>query len=1356
MSVRTFFFTLLAIVAGYTSLGQTTTKNYVRSVVSRKASSSSMKNEGTTGNTKQSVEYFDGLGRPIQNIIRWGSSEGNDLITPYKYDQYDRQTTQYLPYRKNQVNAVFDENDLSNQGSFYSGGIEGKESTLYPFSEIQYEVSPLQRIQEQGSPGADWQIGNHTIVYDYEVNADNEVIKWGNENLNSLTGTFYDAGELYKNIIKDEDSNEVATFTNKSGQTILKRSKVNSADWADTYYIYDDIGNLRVVLPPESIKHLNEDIDDTNISNHTLLTTNYTIKQSDTNTKFAYMAGTTVTIPPNITLADGFELKGINSTISNSQLDDYAFQYKYDGRNRMISKKVPGSEPVYMVYDKWNRLVLTQDGNQRQNNEWIFTKYDELNRPIITGICNDSRSASDIQNALHAISYNNRSESFSGSGTTKYSNTAFPSSNIDKYLTITYFDNYDFIGGENYTDHGFSNSVYHINPVPEFNVKGLLTGSSIHNGDDLDPEFLQTVTYYDNKYRPIQIVMDNHLGNTDIISNQYDFAGNIRRSHLSHGGRDNITILREYDYDHMDRLLTVSHKIDNEPAVIILSNEYNEIGELTTKKLHSEDDGQTYEQLVDYDYNIRGWLTAINNSELEKQRTIFDPNPPRDLFGMELYYNTNSGITGHENRYNGNISAIRWSNYDNNGDGIQRRAYEFDYDGLNRLTDANHVKETNTGTSEYDVNIPNYDLNGNITGLTRKSENGASIDDLSYIYNGNQLLKVTDASNNAKGFDNGSSGSNIDYTYDANGNMKSDANKGITNINYNHLNLPTRVTFDIQNYIEYVYDANGTKLQQKVFEDGSLEKTTDYVGDFIYEKGFLKLIQHEEGRIAIDYAWNIHPTYIDRMDYQYHLKDHLGNVRVTFGTTPEEYVSIADMEPLFPGKPSGGFNNGIPEYALPGEAHEGEYVSRNYNTENNGVDLNIMLSIDKGDKINASAYAWYNDNSSSFTHALGSVANYLFNYTTGGVISEGVSYNQSSFDQAFTDGSGLGGKSNSSTAPMAYINYIFFDSDMQYVTSGFKAITTASKNNSSRVELDAFIADQDGYILLYLSNETMGSMMNVSWDYFKVNQIKTNVVSTQDYYPFGLQFNEYKRTASIKNFMNTFQDQEYEEETGWVKFKWRNHQPDIGRFFNVDPLAEDYYYNSPYAFSENKVVAHIELEGLESYPVNSPYGTITVVRRDMEKSGATKQELKEFDQGVNEAGSLAAESLVEEIPFVGEGKMLLDGDIGGALLSAIPGFSVFKNGRRVFKKLDDIPLPKKGKGDVPPSQRDPKRAFSKKEKSDQLEAQDGKCAGCGENKTVDEVDGHHVERHADGGKTDRTNIVDLCKDCHKEIHKKKE
>lgn len=110
----------------------------------------------------------------------------------------------------------------------------------------------------------------------------------------------------------------------------------------------------------------------------------------------------------------------------------------------------------------------------------------------------------------------------------------------------------------------------------------------------------------------------------------------------------------------------------------------------------------------------------------------------------------------------------------------------------------------------------------------------------------------------------------------------------------------------------------------------------------------------------------------------------------------------------------------------------------------------------------------------------------------------------------------------------------------------------------------------------------------VYFDDFKVTQIKSPVVQTDDYYPFGLRYNSYSRENSLQNKTKLFQGQEHIDDLGlnWYSFKWRNHQPDIGRFFNVDPLSEKYVYNSPYAFSENHVTSHVELEGLEKLNFN--------------------------------------------------------------------------------------------------------------------------------------------------------------------------
>lgn len=139
---------------------------------------------------------------------------------------------------------------------------------------------------------------------------------------------------------------------------------------------------------------------------------------------------------------------------------------------------------------------------------------------------------------------------------------------------------------------------------------------------------------------------------------------------------------------------------------------------------------------------------------------------------------------------------------------------------------------------------------------------------------------------------------------------------------------------------------------------------------------------------------------------------------------------------------------------------------------------------------------------------------------------------------------------------------------------------------------------------IYLSNENE-TTVEVFFDDFTVSHTKSPVVQADDYYPFGLTFNSYQRENATPNRWK-FQGQEHIDDLdlGWDSFKWRNHQPEIGRFFNVDPLAEDYYYNSPYAFSENHVVAHIELEGLEKVSIqkgldkNESYNIVYSTQRE--------------------------------------------------------------------------------------------------------------------------------------------------------------
>ncbi len=96
-----------------------------------------------------------------------------------------------------------------------------------------------------------------------------------------------------------------------------------------------------------------------------------------------------------------------------------------------------------------------------------------------------------------------------------------------------------------------------------------------------------------------------------------------------------------------------------------------------------------------------------------------------------------------------------------------------------------------------------------------------------------------------------------------------------------------------------------------------------------------------------------------------------------------------------------------------------------------------------------------------------------------------------------------------------------------------------------------------------------------------------------------------KAAGTIQNKEKTFQGQRFDDELGlnWVQFKWRNHDPQIGRFIEIDPLSEKYEYNSTYAFSENKVTNHVELEGLESVTAGNPMGYLAEGFRQMLQAG---------------------------------------------------------------------------------------------------------------------------------------------------------
>ena len=324
-------------------------------------------------------------------------------------------------------------------------------------------------------------------------------------------------------------------------------------------------------------------------------------------------------------------------------------------------------------------------------------------------------------------------------------------------------------------------------------------------------------------------------------------------------GKTTRTEVYTYTYDHADRINKVQHSLGS-TAITLYDATYDNFGRLLTKQYHG-----TSTNKLTYTYNLRSWLTGISGTR----------------FTQNLYYNTGVGTA----KYNGSISSMTWKS----GNESTVRGYKFTYDGLDRMLNATYgeTASISTNANRFSENVTGYDKNGNIKSLQRYGQTGASayglLDNLTYTLTGNQLSCVEDAVSTAAygtntAFVNGTSTAG-EYVYDVNGNLTKDLNKGITDIQYNVLNLPSTVSFSDGSTITYTYGADGTKLRT-VHKIGSTTTTTDYCGNVIYENGTQKLLLTEEGYI------NLAGT----QQYHYYLKDHQGNNRVVInqsGTVEE-------------------------------------------------------------------------------------------------------------------------------------------------------------------------------------------------------------------------------------------------------------------------------------------------------------------------------------------------------------------------------------------------------------------------------------------------------------------------------------
>ena len=830
------------------------------------------------------------------------------------------------------------------------------------------------------------------------------------------------------------------------------------------------------------------------------------------------------------------------ANIIDVNAEKMCYIYHYDRRNRIVRKHIPDNGWTHIVYDLLDRPALTQDEDMRNrsindpvdNDNWLFTKYDIFGRIALTGSIRNDYHVSALQGWFDSHQeplYEVRSSTptVTEGMPIYYAHTTGYS--YGRVLTANYYDDYNF-------DKGLAAAGLN-EPEPTYEdftqtTTGLPTGSIVRIPGTQNDDWVISFSKFDKKGREIYSWSRNTYLNTwNSVESKLDFLGKLMETKTTHRrAAENVRLVYDrFTYDNADRPLMHAQLIGNNYAgtwQVLSWNKYDELGSLLQKKVGGQYtsspplsyDAHNSLQAIDYTQNIRGWLTGLNN---------INANNSGKLFSFAI---------GYDGLYNGNISNTAWKSVTAN----DVRSYSYTYDALNRLTDAVYSDKI----QNFDEKWIKYDKNGNMLNLSRwgldQFGQYGKIDDLQYTYEqySNRLLAVADYSTITKGFKDGNTTGN-DYGYTASGNLIYDNNKGVTGpidpvsqngqIRYNYLNLPTKLQKDASNTIEYIYDAAGSKIAKKVTE-GSITKVTAYAFGFVYEDNQLRYLSNAEG-----YA---EPATNGKFSYIYQYKDHLNNVRLSYCDFNDDGI-ITDAQ---------FFSDGFEQPGGWGNLHPGNTpVAYTLSKKHSGA-MSAMLTVSNGVSAYCESDQWLEIDNAQAT-------DYTYSgwVQSNGPIPQLTVYMKKALEvERYSD------------IDSNALQTLPADGSWVYMT---KTITVPANIKKIKLRLDG----------LYNGN--------LYFDDVKLERVGgTEIVEESDYYPYGLQ--HIRQGAAVVSTNPgqklKYNSMELQDEMGldWYDYQARNYDPAIGRWFNIDRLADKSRRFSPYTYALDNPVYFMDPDGMEA------------------------------------------------------------------------------------------------------------------------------------------------------------------------------
>ncbi len=1116
---------------------QTQTQNYVHQTTVKVEGNTSLQqvNQLDSDDKQENISYINGTGALTQQVQKGYSPNEKDLVSFKVYDAFGREEKVYSPYAdKSQSNGNFKSDVITDQGDFYHEALKVAH-TNHPYSTQLYDNSPMNRVIEQGFPGYQWnETGEdgHTIITDLRSNNTGEVRYWeyDNSSWNCTSGTsdYYDAQTLSVTKVKDENGNYTLEYTDNAGKIILKRSKPGSTN-LDTYYVYDDLNNLVCVIPPRAMALMSES-------------------------------------PPSYNV--------------NNLSEDLCFKYKYDNRKRMIEKKIPGQDVIYYVYDKLDRLVFTQDGNMRDDDNWLFTKYDILSRPVITGMHDDGSQSTRVQKQTYTDGYVDNSSTFyyeKMADNTDYTNQSVPSVDAsDLILTVTYYDNYNFTSNLSHLQFHDPTDSDLTSLEASGMVIGKETGSRIKTleQDVNQRRFLYSVNYYDDYGRVIQTISEHYLDGYDIVFNKYDFTGNIILSKLYHyvNAGDPVnevvdSLKWSYDYDHAYRLTHVYHSINDQALELIVRNKYNELGELIEKNLHAidQDEANGFWQSIDYRYNTRGWLTQINNSNLTNDNMFIGNDIPideSDRVSEMIITEVNMDITEETGDPGRNIVHV-------------------DMDDIKDVISA-------------DLSDPN-------------DTTWHDADEVLMLDYHEELDSERDEYNILKDLDGES------FTFDLSS-IKVDEYAEIAYIRYQIDSIVEQVLLN-----ESITDTSVQDVIKKIVKthvNGKIgivyfnEDTDDLYGmDLLYEWGFEELDAQEQynGNIS-GIRWQVkgqenrvrgygfgydninrltHALYAERPDYDW--DEGIDNYSVTGGpenTDGIHYDENGNIEALF----RKGMNSGTP--SNPGfgfidklvYSYDGNQLT---NVEDYQTDLTFTSNYFRDNNTTTGTEYQYDDNGNMISDANKNIQSIVYNYMNLPI------------EIDFGDGNrivyiydALGNKHKKEVWASSDPNNPIAE---KYYAGSF--VYNASSLEYALFDEGRLTPQGDGtYRYEYFFKDHLGNTRVVFTD---IREQGLTILQESHYYPFGMEFmGTPSATMTVENFYKyngkELQSDGFDLDSDasgilesrllWYDYGARFYDAQLGRWHTIDPKAEKYYNWTIYNYVYNNPIYYIDIDGKEGDP----------------------------------------------------------------------------------------------------------------------------------------------------------------------------